>query len=71
MINYWLRVECQLLQIPSSNSTLAVANAVVQYLPGHFFSFLGVIINSTAVASGEGCNFSIQSCIEAFSVEYF
>ncbi len=67
MINYWLRVECQLLQIPSSSSTLAVANAVVQILPGHFLSVLGVIIDSTAVASGEGINFyPAQSCIQAF-----
>ncbi len=31
--NYWLRVECELLEIPPSDITVELAYAVIEYFP--------------------------------------
>ena len=53
IINYWLRVECEIFETPPTNTTFDLAVEIANYLQVHFVGVSGIVVNSTYVISGE------------------
>ena len=52
VVNFWLRVECNITETPASDTTLEFVMMIADTLPTHFIGVNGILIIPSLIVSG-------------------